>query len=89
MRTITDSAGVEWTIFEVRRQGATSDRWAYLPQEFDEGWLCFESTFGKRRLTPVPVRWRESDIAELERMLCRASPVIRPRFTAEDHPTTS
>jgi hypothetical protein len=89
MKTITDSTGVEWTVFEVRRQGATSDRWSYLPEGFDDGWLCFESQFGKRRLTPVPTTWRDSDDAELERMLRRASPVLRPRFSADDHPTTS
>lgn len=87
MRTITDSAGVEWTVFEVKRQGATSDRWSYLPEEFDDGWLCFESEFGKRRLTPVPTNWRASTSTELERMLTQASPVIRPRYGGEDRQT--
>jgi hypothetical protein len=86
MRTITDSTGVEWTVFEVKRQGATSDRWSYLPEEFDDGWLCFESEFGKRRLTPVPTRWRDAGAGELERMLKQASPVIRARYGDEDRP---
>lgn len=86
MRTITDSAGVEWTVFEVKRQGAPSDRWSYLPEEFDDGWLCFESEFGKRRLTPVPPRWRDASAVELESMMRRASPVIRARYPSEDHP---
>ena len=87
MLTITDSAGVEWTVFEVKRQGATSDRWSYLPEEFDDGWLCFESDFGKRRLTPVPENWRRATAVELERLLRQASPVIRPRSGGEDRPT--
>ncbi|MFI5229380.1 MAG: hypothetical protein ACHQWU_09945 [Gemmatimonadales bacterium] len=87
MRTITDATGVKWTVFEVKRQGATSDRWSYLPEEFDDGWLCFESEFGKRRLTPVPSRWREAPRGELERMLKLASPVIRARYGGEDRPS--
>ena len=86
MRTITDSTGVTWTVFEVKRQGV-GDRWSYLPEEFGDGWLCFESKFSKRRLTPVPPRWREADDDELERLLVRAQPVIRIRLTAEDRPS--
>lgn len=87
MRTITDSAGVEWTVFEVTPLGRTSDRWSYLPEGFDDGWLCFESRYGKRRLTPVPPRWREADDGALEQLLQRANPVLRPRYAAEDQRT--
>ena len=86
MRTITDSTGVTWTVFEVKRQGGTKDRWSYLPEEFGDGWLCFESKFSKRRLTPVPPRWREAGDDELERMLVRAQPVNRIRFAGEEQP---
>ena len=44
MRHFTDSTGVRWTVFEVKR-GETQARWSYLPAEFGEGWLCFESNF--------------------------------------------
>ena len=50
MRHFTDSTGVEWTVFEVKR-GETQEKWSYLPDEFGDGWLCFESKFSKRRLT--------------------------------------
>ena len=52
MRILTDSEGVQWTVFEVKRQSVAKDRWSYLPEEFGDGWLCFESDGGKRRLSP-------------------------------------
>lgn len=86
MRILTDSTGVQWTVFEVKRQSATKDRWSYLPEEFGDGWLCFESDVSKRRLTPVPAHWREFGDDELERMLGQAQAVNRPRASLEDRP---
>jgi hypothetical protein len=82
MRHFTDSAGTEWTVFEVKRQGNEEDNWAYLPRGFRFGWLCFESGAGKRRLSPVPDGWKAVDPADLERMMRRASTVTRTRSTA-------
>jgi hypothetical protein len=76
MRTFRDGAGVEWTVFEVRRTNEESN-WAYLPRGFRSGWLCFESTAGKRRLSPVPDGWRNEDEESLERMAKRATVVGR------------
>ncbi len=80
MRHFTDSTGVRWTVFEVKR-GETQARWSYLPAEFGEGWLCFESKFGKRRLTRVPKGWKEAADDELESLLRQAMKVgaDRPR----------
>ena len=86
MRILTDAMGVEWTVFEVKRQTGSKDRWSYLPEEFGDGWLCFESSLSKRRLTPVPPRWREYSDEELERMLGQAQPVNRPRAAVEERP---
>jgi hypothetical protein len=72
MRHFTDSTGVEWTVYEVKR-GETQAKWSYLPAGYGDGWLCFESKFGKRRLTRVPNAWREADDDELERMLRQAT----------------
>jgi hypothetical protein len=83
MRHILDSTGIEWTVFEVRRQGGSSDRWSYLPEEFGDGWLCFESTVSKRRLTPVPVRWREFSDNQLAALLSQAQAVKRPKGSAD------
>ena len=59
-------------MFEVKR-GETQAKWSYLPDEYGEGWLCFDSKFGKRRLTRVPKRWREADDEELEQLLRQAT----------------
>lgn len=84
MRTLVDSAGVQWTVFEVKGATAPGERPSYLPVEFGDGWLCFECGTSKRRLTQVPPRWREFGDEELMRMLERARPVIRSRPSAED-----
>jgi hypothetical protein len=76
MRTIADSAGVVWTVFEVKKPGG-GEQWSYLPEQFGKGWLCFESTISKRRLTPVPARWSECSDRELEGLLKKAQPVSR------------
>jgi len=76
MRTFRDVAGVEWTVYEVRRANDDQSNWGYLPRGFRSGWLCFESTKGKRRLSPVPDGWRSLDVAGLVTMLDRATPVI-------------
>ena len=84
MRILTDSTGIQWTVFEVKRQSDSPERWTYLPEEFGDGWLCFESDVSKRRLTPVPPRWREFGDDQLVRMLEQAQPVNRPRPTKEE-----
>ena len=87
MRSITDSTGVQWTVFEVRKQGGTEERWSYLPDEFGNGWLCFESKDAKRRLTPIPTQWRELSEAQLVNLIAEAKPVNRPTLSVEDRPT--
>jgi hypothetical protein len=87
MRTITDATGVDWTVFEVRRDGQTTDQWSYLPEEFGDGWLCFESKYSKRRLTPIPDDWEELAQDDLVRMLNRATPVRRSQSRLEHRST--
>jgi hypothetical protein len=90
MRDFTDSSGIEWTVFEVRRQNDEEDNWAYLPRGFRAGWLCFESDAGKRRLSPVPHGWRSLGETEIERLLRRATPVVRSRRSESfDQPSSS
>jgi hypothetical protein len=84
MRTFSDSTGLEWTVYEVKKKDGTTERWSYLPDEFGNGWLCFESEVAKRRLTPIPPRWRDFSDAELVRMLDQAQAVVRSRSIAEE-----
>ena len=86
MRTFTDSTGVEWTVFEVKRPGNEKTQWTYLPEQFGSGWLCFESDNAKRRLSPIPANWRESTDQDLHRLLQQAQPVARPRADRDDRP---
>jgi hypothetical protein len=88
MRSIKDAAGTTWTVFEVKKQGG-DERWSYLPAEFGQGWLCFESPVGKRRLTPIPANWDEADDTQLLRMLGQAQTVNRPNFQAENRSSAS
>jgi len=84
MRTIADSTGRVWTIFEVKKQGGSRENWTYLPEQFGNGWLCFESDVTKRRLTPIPPRWMEYSDNELAGLIEKADPVVRPRVNAEE-----
>jgi hypothetical protein len=86
MRTFADSNGIEWTVYEVRKQGDTAGRWSYLPEQFGGGWLCFESDVSKRRLTPIPNRWRDFSDRELQGLVTQAQTVNRPRSLADDVP---
>jgi len=86
MRSITDSTGAQWTVFEVKKQGGDKERWSYLPDEFGNGWLCFDSDVSKRRLTPIPERWRDFDDDELLRLLDVAKPVYRSNAAIEHRP---
>jgi hypothetical protein len=90
MRSIEDAAGTHWTVFEVKKQGGgLGDRWSYLPAEFGQGWLCFESPVSKRRLTPIPDDWRDANDHELLHFLGQAQTVNRPNFQLDDRSTAS
>jgi hypothetical protein len=77
MKNFRDSAGTEWTVFEVRRGVAAKGDWSYLPSGFSDGWLCFESDSAKRRLIRYPERWREYDDGALTQLLGLAQPAPR------------
>jgi hypothetical protein len=77
MRTFHDIGGSEWTVFEVRRAVSVKGDWSYLPHGYSDGWLCFESSTTKKRLTRYPERWREFSDAELEKLLGQAAPAPR------------
>jgi hypothetical protein len=89
MRIISDPTGVKWTVFEVKKQGGGEERWSYLPDEFGNGWLCFESASAKRRLTPIPLEWQGLSDANLVQLLAEAKLVNRPSVSLEDRPSVN
>ena len=50
---------------------------APLRPDYEHGWLCFEGTTTKRRLSPVPNGWDQCPSQELEQLCHRAEPVSR------------
>lgn len=48
-----------------------------LTSGLDSGWLCFEATLQKRRLTPIPDDWERCPVARLEEYCREARPAMR------------
>ena len=48
-----------------------------LPEGYRNGWLCFESSSEKRRLTPLPAGWEDLPIERLSSLLGTAVLVRR------------
>ncbi|HEU0301533.1 MAG TPA: hypothetical protein VFR37_18885 [Longimicrobium sp.] len=74
-RIFYDRDGCEWQVWDVvpgREVESGSRRHHYLPPEMVDGWLCFEASDQKRRLTPYPADWEEQDDASMD-ALCRAA----------------
>jgi len=78
-RSFTDPEGVAWIAWEVvpGEHGDHNGLRRHLPHPMADGWLCFQSDLGKRRLAPIPSRWRSRSDAELW-MYCRVAEVVRP-----------
>lgn len=82
LRGFTDSAGVEWRVWEVfpSKGGTTGTSSAALSRSslngtaFADGWLCFEADDQKRRLAPIPRGW-DRDVKTLEQLCAKATPV--------------
>ena len=73
-----DSDGVHWRVWEVtpgEHLNTHAQQRNYLPDAMADGWLCFESHLGKRRLYPIPAGWSDQPDAELERLFNAAEPV--------------
>lgn len=84
MKTFRDSAGTDWTVFEVRRNVEAKSDWSYLPNGYSDGWLCFESATSKKRLLKYTERWRELSDAELEALLQQAQQAPRASLSLRD-----
>lgn len=85
LRGFTDSAGLEWRVWEVfptrgdssESKGDAHSRSSLKGTAFAEGWLCFESGEHKRRLAPIPTGWHLRDVTVLEE-LCSAATRVLP-----------
>ena len=77
MRQIRDAAGVEWMVYEVNPSAGEWRSVESLPEGYRSGWLCFESSSEKRRLTPLPSNWQELTLEQLGTLLLSAS-LARP-----------
>jgi hypothetical protein len=69
----------ERVAFPDRRHGdrrKVDGRWTPLTSGLRDGWLCFESVAGRRRLTPIPAGWDECNVEALE-IYCRSATPVR------------
>lgn len=82
VREFTDSRGRNWRVWEVIPESINprTKEEDYLASMYITGWLVFETTEedDKRRLYPVPARWTELPVAELEVLLQKAE-IVPPR----------
>jgi hypothetical protein len=85
-RRFLDAVGVIWDVRAIH-PSATPGR-IRLPEPFESGWLAFESSLEKRRLSPIPDDWASRSDDGL-RLLCQAAHVVPPRLpgggSAEEH----
>jgi hypothetical protein len=77
-RFFDDVQGTTWDVWAVYPEARLSPISA-LPGTFQTGWLVFESTGEKRRLSPIPTDWQSLPADELERLCERAD--VAPRRT--------
>ena len=83
-RVFDDARGVKWDVWAVYPGGRPSQLSA-LRGPFQTGWLVFESSAEKRRLSPIPNDWSTMSAVELERLCQQASPASRrPRSRNPD-----
>lgn len=78
MRQIRDAAGTEWMVYEVNPIVGEWRSIDSLPEGYRRGWLCFESSTEKRRLTPLPSGWQDLTIEQLGGLLLTAALVRKP-----------
>jgi hypothetical protein len=84
-RRFVDERGVPWDAFAVLPT-AEPRGLARLPEQYQHGWLCFESATEKRRLGPIPPEWQTVNDEALRRFRDAAQPVQhRPLPEQRDH----
>jgi hypothetical protein len=89
-RAFTDARRVTWDVFAVYPVVRPPPH-AQLRGTFRQGWLCFDSTVEKRRLSPIPRNWQSLSDRELEELSRHAevAPIRRRRPGHEPEDTPS
>ena len=82
MREFTDMQGTRWLVYPVgtSAHGVEASR-RYLPDDYRQGWLAFESGERKLRLAPIPAGWGDMTDAQLRALLGQARPTETTRPT--------
>jgi hypothetical protein len=75
VRTFQDDSGGTWSVYEVSADTLSFGRRNFLPSDFREGWLVFESGEVRRRLAPRPPEWQDFPVSALRQLLERAETV--------------
>lgn len=75
-RLFDDTRGMRWDVWAVYPEARPSQVSA-LPGTFQTGWLVFESSSEKRRLSPIPSNWESLPPRELEILCERAETASR------------
>lgn len=75
LRNFTDSQGHTWRVWNVVPQYATGRDEEQMTPGLQGGWLCFENSGDKRRLSPIPVDWENAANDALEQYLGQAAAV--------------
>lgn len=98
LREFTDKTGMRWRVYDVYPTGPSAalsvspptDRVNAFPsRDHVNGWLCFESTSEKRRLTPIPPDWELCEAKRLEDLCADAGYVSRNSSRDVDHEARS
>ena len=80
-REFTDRHGRTWRAWDTYPQSRS-----IVTASYAEGWLCFESQGGKRRLTPIPEGWDELPQERLCTLLSTADRVVPLRVESDPRP---
>jgi hypothetical protein len=70
-RMFTDAHGVQWDVFAVYPEARLSVH-SQLKGTYPQGWLCFDSSAEKRRLSPIPENWQSLSEDQLRELSERA-----------------